>query len=155
MDYEVLWWLLNWRKRMRHMFGRQGGDILTILLILTRIYLSRTIWNNSYLFIITAILLVLNSITSVYMLFIYISRTIKQQIKLGHCNSEIQNGAYTTIHPIVGSDLIKLKRVPSPTHSFAITSKIIYKRSAQVVTAYGSFVNVSPSSLLPEMGHCA
>ena len=66
MDYEVSRWLLKWRLRMRHMFERQGGDILNILLILTRIHLSRTIWNNSYLFIIIVILLVLDSKTSVY-----------------------------------------------------------------------------------------
>ena len=58
--------------------------------------LSRNILNNSYLFTIIAMLLVLDNIMSVYMLFIYIPRTIKQQIKLGRCNSEIQNGVYTS-----------------------------------------------------------
>ena len=49
-----------------YMFERKGVDILNILLRLTRIHLSRNIWNNSYLFIIITMLLVLDSKMSVY-----------------------------------------------------------------------------------------
>ena len=43
---------------MHEMFGRPVGDILGII---TCIHLSRTIWNNSYLFIMITILLIIDS----------------------------------------------------------------------------------------------
>ena len=46
---------------IHEMFGRPVGDILDILGIITRIHLSRTIWNNSYLFIMITILLMIDS----------------------------------------------------------------------------------------------
>ena len=92
---------------LHEIFGRPVGDILDILGIITRIHLSRTIWNNSYLFIMITILLIINSKKVCLCLFTPIYWTVIHHIPT---QNGVSYGALS-IRPHVNSTLRHFERL--------------------------------------------